>query len=63
MSFLSNSAERNSINKNIHKFTPSSAKYNQLIRIEEELGPVSRFSGRNFMRDATALSKAKSKAA
>jgi len=39
------------------------AKYNQLIRIEEELGPVSRFSGRNFMRKGSALSKAKSKAA
>jgi enolase len=39
------------------------AKYNQLIRIEEELGPVSRFSGRGFMRDGSALSKTKTKAA
>jgi enolase len=24
------------------------AKYNQLLRIEEELGPNARFSGKNF---------------
>tara|TARA_R110002124_G_scaffold64985_2_gene177706 strand:- start:515617 stop:516930 length:1314 start_codon:yes stop_codon:yes gene_type:complete len=39
------------------------AKYNQLIRIEEELGPVARYAGRDILRNETLLSAAKVKAA
>ncbi|MED5422276.1 MAG: phosphopyruvate hydratase, partial [Pseudomonadota bacterium] len=39
------------------------AKYNQLIRIEEELGPVARYNGRAFLRSDKMLSESKVKAA
>ena len=35
------------------------AKYNQLLRIEEELGPVAQFAGRTALRVASARGKAK----
>lgn len=39
------------------------AKYNQLIRIEEELGPVARYNSRAFLRSDKMLSESKVKAA
>ncbi len=39
------------------------AKYNQLIRIEEQLGPVAKYSGASFLRDQGVLKAAKKKAA
>jgi enolase len=39
------------------------AKYNQLIRIEEGLGPVARYAGRDILRSDVLLSEEKVKAA
>jgi enolase len=39
------------------------AKYNQLIRIEEGLGPVARYAGRDILRSDVLLSEEKIKAA
>ncbi|MFN3701484.1 MAG: phosphopyruvate hydratase [Alphaproteobacteria bacterium] len=36
------------------------AKYNQLLRIEEELGPMARYAGAGFLRDPSVLKLTKS---
>ena len=39
------------------------AKYNQLLRIEEDLGPQARYSGASFLRDASSFNEKKQNAA